>query len=596
MTVTEKIELLRSQMKVNNIQAYLINGSDPHMSEYVPARWQSRPFVSGFTGSYGWLAITSDKAALWTDSRYYLQAGEQLKNTGIVMMKAREPEETTLEQWVKAELKAGDTVAFDGTCYAVSEAQSFESEFKKNMLQVLSDIDLLEKIWKNRPALPNNKAFLHPINWAGLSRSKKIEQLRTETQKMGANLLVLTALDDIGWTFNIRGADVECNPVVLSFALISNHKTQLFVQSSKFDEKALMELNEDGIELLPYESFYSELQQIKEKTVAIDPARSNFKIQKILEVNNKLVYATSPASILKSRKNKAELDGMKKAQIADGLALLDFQTWLEANIGSGNLTEYDVAMKLEAFRSSREGYVGTSFFPIVGYLDHGAIVHFKVTDKTANKLKPEGILLFDSGGQYRYGTTDITRTISLGPVSYKMKRDFTQVLRGMINLSSIKFPKGTIGCHLDVLARAALWNDGKNYGHGTGHGVGAFMNVHEGPQSIRPDLNNQPLKIGQILSNEPGIYRTGEYGIRTENMIHVVENVENEFGIFYRFETLTKYPIDTRLIDTSLLTNNELEWINNYHSEVFDTLSPYANQEQLQLLKRLTMPIAFQTT
>ncbi|MCF8362625.1 MAG: aminopeptidase P family protein [Prolixibacteraceae bacterium] len=589
--IKERIEALRKAMKENNLQAYLINGSDPHMSEYVPAHWQSRPFMSGFTGSFGYMAVTMDKAALWTDSRYYLQAGEELKNTGIEMMKAREPEAVTLEQWIAGELHPGSTVGFDGTCYSLAEAESFEGFFSENDLQVQSGVDLLAGVWKKRPGMPDSKAFLHPTQWAGLSRAEKFAKLNKELEKAGADLMVLSALDDIGWTFNIRGADVECNPVVLSFAVVGQNAVKLFIDKSKFEEKDLTEIKNDGVEVLPYESFYIELKRIKGKTVMIDPARTNYHVFNMLNNNNKIKRQLSVPALLKSCKNNAELVGMKKAHIADGLALLNFQLWMEEKLGKETITEYDVAMKLEAFRAEREGYVGTSFFPIVGYLDHGAIVHFRVSPETANELKPEGILLFDSGGQYEYGTTDITRTISLGPVTYKMKRDFTQVLKGMINLSSIKFPKGTKGCHLDVLARAALWNDQKNYGHGTGHGVGAFMNVHEGPASIRPDLNDQPLRVGNIFSDEPGIYRAGEYGIRIENLVHVVEDVENGFGTFFKFETLTKFPICTKLIDTTLLTADEINWINDYHKDVQNSLSPFADEKQLKLLKRLTMPI-----
>ncbi|MBN2262529.1 MAG: M24 family metallopeptidase, partial [Prolixibacteraceae bacterium] len=335
----------------------------------------------------------------------------------------------------------------------------------------------------------------------------------------------------------------------------------------------------------------NELQKIENQRILIDPNRANFSIYKILAQTNELIEQLSVPALLKSVKNRTEIEGMKKAHISDGLALLDFQLWLEQNIGKQAITEHDAALKLKECRAKKFGFVGESFFPIVGYRNHGAIVHFKVTPETANELKPEGILLFDSGGQYEFGTTDITRTIALGAVSEQMKNDFTLVLKGMIALSTINFAKGTCGCHLDVLARAALWNANLNYGHGTGHGVGAFMNVHEGPQSIRPDLNNQALLPGNILSNEPGLYRTNEYGIRIENLIHCIEAENNQFGTFYKFETLTRYPIDTRLINKSLLNNTEIEWINNYHKTVLTALSPFTSSEEFKLLKRLTEAI-----
>lgn len=590
-SINIRIKQLRDLMLEHGLSAYLINGSDPHMSEYVPERWKTRDYMSGFTGSYGFMAITQKQVLLWTDSRYYLQAEQQLEGTGIEMMKARESDSISLDQWLYENIESDNIVGFDGTCYAAAEIKQLKQTLDKKGITLNDNIDLIEVLWKNRPALPNAKAFIHPKNQAGVSRCEKILQLRKAMQQSDADYLIISALDDLAWTFNIRGADVECNPVVMGYGIVSIHNTILFTHSEKFTHEALTELKTDGIEILDYKAFFPELKKIENQKILIDPSKANFKIHQILTQKNLLIEQLSVPALLKSVKNSTELEGMKKAHISDGLALLDFQLWLENNLGKEKINEYDVAVKLKECRKKKFGFVGESFSPIIGYRDHGAIVHFKVSPETANELHPEGILLFDSGGQYEFGTTDITRTIALGDVSDQMKNDFTLVLKGMIALSTINFAKGTCGCHLDVLARAALWNANLNYGHGTGHGVGAFMNVHEGPQSIRPDLNNQALRPGNILSNEPGLYRTNEYGIRIENLIHCIEAENNQFGTFYKFETLTRYPIDTRLINKSLLNNTEIEWINNYHKTVLTALSPFTSSEEFKLLKRLTEAI-----
>lgn len=585
--ITTRIEHLRKLMVENGLDAYLINGTDPHISEYVPERWKTRTYISGFTGSFGYMAITANKALLWTDSRYYLQAAQQLEGTGIEMMKARDPESISLEQWLATNLQKNTMVGFNGSCHVAAEIKSLNKTLNSKGIKINGQLNLLESIWNNRPQFPNNKAFLHPIKWAGTSRSEKLKALFNEMDKVSAEVMVISALDDIAWTFNIRGADVESNPVVMAYALLEKNNIQLFTDLSKFDSEAIEELQTDGVILIDYHQFYQELELLKEKSILIDTHCTNYRIYELLNTKNKLIDGLSVPTLLKSVKNSSEISGMQKAHIIDGLALLDLMLWFENSLGKEPISEFDVAEKLSECRAKKFGYIGNSFFPIVAYRDHGAIVHFKVNAETAHQLQPEGILLFDSGGQYEYGTTDITRTIALGPVSSKMKSDFTLVLKGMIALSSIKFPKGIAGCHLDVLARAALWNENLNYGHGTGHGVGAFLNVHEGPQSIRLDFNNQPLCPGNILSNEPGIYRTGEYGIRIENLIHCVEDSTNEFGTFYRFETLTCFPIDTRLIEKSLLNQQEIEWINNYHKIVLTALSPFTSSDEFKLLKRL---------
>lgn len=591
MLIQNRIEKLRALMVENGVQAYLINGSDPHLSEYVPARWQSREFISGFSGSYGWLAITTKRAVLWTDSRYYLQAAQQLEGTGIEMFKAREAGTPGLDEWIVGELQPGDKLAFDGACYPTSEVRKFEKAFAARGLEMKADLDLLDGVWENRPALPGNKAFLHPLKWAGKSRSEKFAQIRASMAEKQCTLTIIAALDDLGWTFNLRGSDVDCNPVVLAYAIISIDKAKLYIDQNKLNNEQLAELKADGVELLDYHDFIPSLHEIKDQRICFDQQRTNYLIHQTLKAHNTFVSALSIPAFLKSMKNDQEIEGMKKAHVADGLALLDFQLWLENVLGKERVTEYDVAQKLIDCRSKRIGYVGTSFFPIVGYRDHGAIVHFRVSPETANELQPEGILLIDSGGQYEFGTTDITRTIALGPVTAQMKRDFTLVLKGMIQLSNIRFPKGTLGCHLDVLARAALWKNALNYGHGTGHGVGAFMNVHEGPGSIRPDLNENPIRPGNIFSNEPGLYREGAYGIRIENLIWCVEDTSNEFGEFYQFKTLTKFPVDTRLIEVELLTPEEKDWVNTYHQSLLSGLSYFTNSDQFALLKRLTQAI-----
>ncbi|MCF8358673.1 MAG: aminopeptidase P family protein [Prolixibacteraceae bacterium] len=588
--IKERLQQLRSLMKEKGLAAWLINGADPHMSEDVPNRWLTRKFISNFSGSYGWLAITLDEAVLWTDSRYFLQCDIELKGTGIEMLKARMPDTIPVEKWVADRLKYGDIVGFDGSCYPAGEVLQFEKTFSKNGIEMIVDADLLDEIWNDRPGFPTGPAKFHPLEWAGKSRREKIELISDEIEKQGAEFSVVSALDDLCWTFNIRGNDIPYNPVVMSFALVGANNAKLFIDKNKFSEHQIVELQNDGVEVFPYNTFYTHLKTIAGKKILIDPNRANYLIYKNL-AKNTLIHGLSIPALMKSRKNESEIAGMKKAHLLDGLALLDFQLWLEETLGKESVTEYDVAVKLAEYRSKREGFKGESFPPIVGYKEHGAIVHYRVSPDTALQLKKEGILLFDSGGQYTCGTTDITRTIALGAVSDKMKHDFTLALKGMIALSKIKFPRGTIGCHLDVLARKFMWEKGIAYGHGTCHGVGAYLNVHEGPISIRPDLNNQPICPGNIISNEPGIYRTGEYGVRTENVMLCVEDVQNEFGDFLAFETITRFPIDRKLIDRKMLDADEVEWINNFHRSVLNDLMPIASPKQLTRLKELTQPL-----
>jgi Xaa-Pro aminopeptidase len=589
--ITSRIERLRQAMKQTGLSAYLINGCDPHLGEYVPARWKSREFISGFTGSYGWLAITLDEAVFWTDSRYYLQALTQLEGTGIEMMKARLPETIFIGDWVANKLQQGEKIGFDGTCFSVSECKLLEHSFVEKNLKINYHIDLLDEIWDERPSYPQGKVLLHPLEWAGVSRKQKFDVISSELKNRGVGMTIISALDDLCWTFNIRGTDVDYNPVIMAYGIIGDEISKLFIDYRKLSQTIMEELISEGVEIYPYSNFYSSVKDLEGQDILIDPDRTSFTVMKQLERKNNLVFDQSIPALLKSRKNENEINGLKKAMISDGLTLLEFHLWLEKNLGKKKITEYDILLKINKFRSQISGYRGESFYPVVGYNDHGAIVHFNVTPETANKLSPNGILLIDSGGQYEFGTTDITRTIALGEVTDQIKKDFTLVLKGMIALSTIRFPKGTCGCHLDVLARQSLWQHSMNYGHGTGHGIGSFLNVHEGPGSIRQDFNNQPICPGNIFSNEPGIYREGKYGIRIENLLLCVEDITNEFGEFYRFETLTLYPIDTLLIEKSLMVQAEIDWINSYHKTVFEMLRIQTSPDQFKLLERLTHPI-----
>jgi Xaa-Pro aminopeptidase len=588
----ERIDLLRKQMIAHGIDAYLINGNDPHLSEYVPERWKTRTFISGFSGSYGWLAITMNEAALWTDSRYYIQAEKQLQGSEIVMMKARLPNSVFVGDWISERLGYDNKVGFDGFCYSNAEAVLFENAFLKKNISIFHSIDLLEEIWENRPPIPSEKAFLHPIKWAGVSRMEKIGKIRNHIQSMNADYTLISSLDDLAWTFNIRGADIQYCPVVLGYAIIGMEKSLLFIHREKFSGEDISEIEADGIKIFPYETFLETLSSIHNAKFLIDLNKTSYSICKTISEKNRVVPASCIASFMKSQKCSSELNGFKQAMKFDAIAMLKAHYWLMQEISRSEISEFDFFNKLIDFRKEETTFKGPSFSPIVAYLDHGAVVHYEVTQESANLLKPEGLLLFDSGGQYSSGTTDITRTIALGPVTEQMKTDFTLVLKGMIALSSVKFPHGTMGCHLDVLARKPLWDHALNYGHGTGHGVGASLFVHEGPYSIRQDLNNHLLLPGFVLTNEPGIYKFGEYGIRIENMIHCIEYCENDFGKFYQFETLTLYPIDTTLIDRRIISENEKEWINNYHKVVYQKISPYIETPELILfLKELTKPI-----
>lgn len=579
-------------MQKEGLDAYVIFGTDPHMSEYLPARWQNRAFIAGFTGSAGMVVISKNKAALWTDSRYFLQAEDQLAETGIDLVKMRTPGHPEPDQWLKASLGKGAVVGTDEWCVSVNQFVAMKNSLTCAGMELREAGDLLDAIWTDRPALPDSPVFEHELKYACTSRKEKIEMICAELEKAGANMQIITALDDLAWTFNLRGSDVEFNPVFVAYAAVSTTENILFVQENKLPEELKAKLVSEGIEIRGYESLTSYLANLApDKKILVDRDRTNQAIRKNISGQCTLIDGLSVPCRLKAIKSEGEVNHIRNAQRKDGAALVEFIYWIKNKVGQLPLTEYTVAEKLNELRAKQADFKGISFYPIVGYKEHGAIVHFHVEEHNALPIEKDGFLLFDSGGQYLDGTTDTTRTIALNELSAKQKSDFTITLKGMISLTNAKFPVNTRGYHLDILARKDMWQHGLNYGHGTGHGVGYFLNVHEGPMSIRQEFNDRVIEAGMVMSNEPALYRLGEYGLRTENMMVCVKDESTEYGDFLRFETLTLCPIDRNAIEKSLLNAEEIEWLNNYHQWVYSELSPLLTDELKAFLKEETQEI-----
>jgi Xaa-Pro aminopeptidase len=591
LTIQERLSLLRKQMKKADVDAYIVHHSDPHLSEYIPDYWKEREWLSGFTGSAGTLVVTQKNAALWTDSRYFIQAEMQLSDTGIELCKVGMPETPDIQSWLALNIKQNSTVASNGLLISLSTQRTLSENLNEKKFKVRFDIDLICKIWDDRPPIPQQKVFVHPAEFARVSVQEKLGRIRKGLMVRNATAYLMCALDEICWTFNLRGSDIPYNPVFLAYAIVDDDKATLFVDENKLTDEVMQFLANEQVSVKPYNKIFDKIAKLKKKDVLVlDPAKVNYSIYSAIPSNIKIIEATGLATLIKARKQPAELEGINDAMVQDGIAMIEFLYWLEQIVASGKVTEITVAEKLLEFRSKRKNFVSESFGSIVGYSDHGAIVHYSATPQTSYTIKPEGFLLVDSGGQYLNGTTDITRTIHLGKPTAEEKRDYTLVLLGMIRLSMARFPKGTRGSQLDTLARMALWNQGLNYGHGTGHGVGYFLNVHEGPQQIRPE-NHLPIESGMVMSNEPGLYRPNAYGIRIENLIACVEDETNDFGSFLRFETLTLCPIDTKAIDLDMLTVQEREWLNHYHQLVYLKLSPHLATEHEKWLKEITKPL-----
>ena len=592
--IPERIAALREAMKQHKIDAYIIPTSDPHMSEYPADCWKYREWISGFTGSAGTVIITADKAGLWTDSRYFLQASTQLEGTGIELFKMMLPETPTIPEFLTHELKEGQTVGLNGETYSLADARSLEKALAEKEIKLNTNASLIDPIWKERPAIPEAPMFEMPIELSGKSTEDKLLDINKMLHKAGADCTILSALDEVAWTFNIRGTDVAYNPVVISYAFVSEKESVLFVNPKKIPAEIAEHLKKEGVTLADYGMLATFLSRLPERTrVFIDSKRTNVAIYNALPKSSILIEGISPANHLKSIKNEAEIKGFRNAVLKDGIAMTKFYFWLEKMLKAGEkVTELSAAAKLTALRSEQPQYVMDSFASISSYGPHGAVVHNSPTPETDTELKTDSLYLLDSGAQYLDGTTDITRTIALcDEPSEQMKKDFTRALKGTIGIAKCKFPAGIRGCLIDAFARKALWDAGINYLHGTCHGIGHCLNVHEGPQSIRMEENPVILEPGMVMSDEPAMYRPGEYGIRTENMILIREDSETEFGKFLGFETLTLCYIDTKLVIPSMLSVREHAWLNKYHQMVYDLVSPHLNEEEKAWLKEKTAEI-----
>jgi Xaa-Pro aminopeptidase len=589
--IEHRLNALRQEMHRLGVDAWYISGTDPHASEYLSERWKIREFISGFTGSWGTVVITQQEACLWTDSRYFLQADEQLKGSEFKMYKLRVPDALEPDTWLTQRLKPGSKVGFDSQTLTVAGFRNLNASLKNSGISLVEAPDVFEKIWEDRPALSEAGIFELEPCFTGLSREEKLKLAGEILKDQKADNIVINALDELAWIFNLRGADIPYNPVFIGYAIVGTDERMLFVHKKKIPSALKARLVKENIKLKEYTEFFTFLKTLRGRIIWIDPSTASYAMFSSLRSENVITEKRSAIALLKSRKNEAEQEGFRQAMKKDGVALIEFLFWLRENVKKGTADEYLAGRKLAGLRSMQKDFLGESFAPIFGYKHHGAMVHLSVGPGNALPLEPEGILLFDSGGHYLQGTTDITRTIALGAVSLQQKTDFTLVLKGMISLTRAKFPRGTKGCNLDVLARQALWANGLNYGHGTGHGVGHCLFVHEGPVSIRQELNEVPIEPGMVISNEPGIYREGEYGIRTENILLCVEKERTPFGNFLGFETLTLCPIDTKLIEPSLLTREEKEWLNSYHARVNKELSPLLRKELAEFLIELTLSI-----
>lgn len=592
MDIKKRIKGLRNLMKERGIDAYIIPSSDSHQSEYVAEHFKSRQFISGFTGSAGTVVVTIEDAGLWTDGRYYIQAEAQLKDSGIRLFRAADIGVPSFSDWLLNTLKPGDTVGYDGKVFAVNTAEEMMEKLKSKNIKFDFSTDLIDLLWEDRPELSKEEIFIHEVKFAGKSRVEKLEEVREKMKQLGGNKYLLSSLDDIAWLLNIRGLDIPNNPVAISYAVITKKKCYLFIDPLKVTEAVRNELEEDGIRVRNYNELEEYLKKLdKDDTVILDASKTNYFMYNSINSEANIIKAQNITTKLKAIKNDIEIENLEQCQINDGIAMVRLIKWLKESVGKPPLTEITVGEKLLEFRKEQEYFVEPSFDSIIGYKENAAMMHYKAVPGSEAVLLKEGFLLIDSGGQYYIGTTDTTRTIALGKLTDEEKTDFTLVLKSHIALDRFKFLHGATGSNLDVIARQPMWERGLDYKCGTGHGVGFFLNVHEGPHRIAMAQNDTVLEKNMVITNEPGIYKQGMHGIRTENMVVVVEAEKTECGQFMKFEALTLCPIDLDGIKIEMLNEDEKTWLNSYHEKVYQKLSPSLNEEENAWLREATRAI-----
>ena len=594
-TIAERLELLREELRREHLSAFVFPTTDPHNSEYTADHWKGREWISGFTGSAGTAVVTLQSAALWTDSRYFIQAAEQLKGTEFQLMRLKMAGTPTIAEWIASELSTlnaqrSTEIGMDGMVNTVAVVEEMKEALRqKGGITVRTNFDPLARIWRDRPQVPRNPVEIQPMELAGEDVRSKLSRIRKALHEQHADGMLVAALDDIAWTLNLRGSDVHCNPVFVSYLLIASNKATLYVNKEKVDGEVLRYLKEQGVEVADYAEVGKGLQDYFEYNILIDPDEVCYTLYQ--KVTRNIVRGTSPIAAMKAVKNERERLGFRSAMLRDGIAMVKFLKWLDENIGKQTLTEISVADKLEALRAEQPLYRGLSFDTIAGYEAHGAIVHYEATPETDAVLQPKGLLLLDSGAQYQDGTTDITRTIALGPLTEEQRRVYTLVLKGHIQLQLLRFPEGASGTQLDAVARKDLWKAGYNYLHGTGHGVGSYLSVHEGPHQIRMEWRPARLHAGMTVTDEPGVYLEGRFGVRTENTLLIVPAEETECGRFLQFETLTLCPVDKAPIVREMMLQEEMDWLNQYHQRVFDTLSPHLSPSETDWLREACAPL-----
>ncbi len=591
--INQRLADLRELMQREHLAAFIFPSTDPHQGEYIPDHWKGREFISGFNGSAGTAVVTMTSAALWTDSRYFLAAEEQLAGTEFQLMKLKIEGTPTISEWLGKELKDTQSpeVGIDGMVNSASAAKALIAELRnEGGITLRTNFDPLAQIWKQRPPIPTNPVELYPLEYAGESTQEKITRIRKALRDRHADGMLMAALDDIAWTLNLRGTDVHCNPVFVSYLIISTKEVTLYINKEKLTPEVSDYLKAEGIKVDDYTNVGQGLKDYFEYNILLDPDEVNYTLYKM--VKREIIEAESPVKRMKTIKNATEIEGFRRAMLKDGIALVKFLHWLKPAVEAGGQTEISIDQKLTALRAEQPLYRDISFDTIAGYQAHGAIVHYEATPETDIPLKPEGFLLLDSGAQYLDGTTDVTRTIALGPVTEEQKKIYTLVLKGHIQIELCKFPSGSSGTQIDILARKDMWREGLNYLHGTGHGVGTYLNVHEGPHQFRMEWKPAPLVSGMTITDEPGVYLAGKFGVRTENTLLIVPFKETEFGKFLQFESLTLCPIDTTPIVVEMLLPEERQWLNDYHQMVFNRLSPHLTPEEQDWLRNATKPIS----